>query len=57
MLAAVVGSFNLPAFVVRTLPLGRSDAIWSEIGAVGAFEVGIATLGETASPAGSPQPP
>jgi quaternary ammonium compound-resistance protein SugE len=34
---------------MRTLPLGTAYTIWTGIGAVGAFLVGIAVLGEQAS--------
>ncbi|MBM7331424.1 QacE family quaternary ammonium compound efflux SMR transporter, partial [Agrobacterium sp. S2] len=34
---------------MRSLPLGTAYAIWTGIGAVGAFVVGIFILGETAS--------
>jgi quaternary ammonium compound-resistance protein SugE len=36
---------------LRTLPLGTAYAIWTGIGAVGAFIVGIVLMGESASPA------
>ena len=34
---------------MRSLPLGTAYTIWTGIGAVGAFLVGIAVLGESAS--------
>jgi quaternary ammonium compound-resistance protein SugE len=34
---------------MRTLPLGTAYTIWTGIGAVGAFVVGIAILGEQAT--------
>jgi len=34
---------------MRTLPLGTAYAIWTGIGAVGAFIVGIVILGEAAT--------
>jgi quaternary ammonium compound-resistance protein SugE len=34
---------------MRTLPLGTAYTIWTGIGAVGAFLVGIAVLGEPVS--------
>lgn len=49
MLAAMVGSFALLAWAMRTLPLGTAYTIWTGIGAVGAFVVGVAALGEAAS--------
>jgi quaternary ammonium compound-resistance protein SugE len=49
MAVAMVGSFGLLALAMRTLPLGTAYTIWTGIGAVGAFLVGIAVLGEQAS--------
>lgn len=48
-IAAMIASFALLALAMRTLPLGTAYTIWTGIGAVGAFIVGIAVLGETAS--------
>ena len=39
-------SFAMLAFSMRTLPLGTAYTIWTGIGAVGAFVVGITFLGE-----------
>jgi quaternary ammonium compound-resistance protein SugE len=39
-------SFALLALSMRTLPLGTAYTVWTGIGAVGAFVVGIAFLGE-----------
>ena len=39
-------SFGLLALSMRTLPLGTAYTIWTGIGAVGAFVVGIVYLGE-----------
>nr|WP_246526966.1 quaternary ammonium compound efflux SMR transporter SugE [Plastoroseomonas hellenica] len=44
-------SFWLLAAAMRVLPLGTAYAIWTGIGAVGAFVVGILVLGESASAA------
>ena len=44
-------SFGLLAAAMRTLPLGTSYMVWTGIGAVGAFLVGILVLGEQISPA------
>jgi quaternary ammonium compound-resistance protein SugE len=49
-LVAMIASFGLLAFAMRTLPLGTAYTIWTGIGALGAFLVGIAVLGEHASP-------
>jgi quaternary ammonium compound-resistance protein SugE len=42
----MIGSFSLLAMAMRTIPLGTAYAIWTGIGAVGAFVVGIFFLGE-----------
>ena len=49
-LAAMAVSFGLLSWSMRTLPLGTAYTVWTGIGAVGAFIVGIAVLGESASP-------
>lgn len=48
-LVAMVGSFWLLAVAMRSLPLGTAYAIWTGIGAVGAFVVGIVVMGEAAT--------
>jgi quaternary ammonium compound-resistance protein SugE len=48
-LVAMVGSFALLSMSMKSLPLGTAYTIWTGIGAVGAFLVGIAFLGEAAS--------
>ncbi|HWA18232.1 MAG TPA: multidrug efflux SMR transporter [Devosia sp.] len=48
-LAGMVASVGLLAVAMRSLPLGTAYTIWTGIGAVGAFVVGIAVLGEQAS--------
>ena len=45
---AMIGSVWLLALAMRTLPLGTAYTIWTGIGAVGAFVVGIVFLGELA---------
>ncbi len=47
-LVAMFASFGLLPLSMRVLPLGTAYTIWTGIGAVGAFVVGIAVLGETA---------
>jgi quaternary ammonium compound-resistance protein SugE len=47
--AAMIASVALLSFAMRSLPLGTAYAVWTGIGAVGAFIVGIAVLGEAAS--------
>lgn len=39
-------SFGLLSVAMKTLPLGTAYAVWTGIGAVGAFVVGITVLGE-----------
>ncbi len=46
-LVAMVASFALLAWSMKTLPLGTAYTIWTGIGAVGAFVVGVAVLGES----------
>lgn len=48
---AMLGSLGLLALSMRSLPLGTAYTIWTGIGAVGAFAVGILVLGEAATPA------
>jgi quaternary ammonium compound-resistance protein SugE len=45
-LVTAVGSFVLLALAMRQLPLGTAYAVWTGIGAVGAFVFGIIMLGE-----------
>ena len=45
----MIASFALLSLSMRSLPLGAAYTIWTGIGAVGAFLVGIAILGEQAS--------
>ena len=42
-------SFSLLTYDMRTLPLGTAYTIWTGIGAVGSFLVGVFILGEPAS--------
>jgi quaternary ammonium compound-resistance protein SugE len=49
-LIGMLGSFGLLALAMRVLPLGTAYTIWTGIGAVGAFLLGIAVLGEPANP-------
>lgn len=48
-LVAMIASFGLLSYAMRALPLGTAYTIWTGIGAVGAFVLGIAVLGEQAS--------
>ncbi|ALH94246.1 DMT family transporter [Acinetobacter equi] len=42
-------SFGLLAYAMRSLPLGTAYVVWTGIGAIGSFLVGIFILGEPAS--------
>jgi quaternary ammonium compound-resistance protein SugE len=47
--ATMLLSFGLLALSMRSLPLGTAYTVWTGIGAVGSFLVGIAVLGEPAN--------
>lgn len=47
---AMLFSFGLLSWSMRVLPLGTAYAVWTGIGALGAFLVGIVVLGESAAP-------
>jgi len=49
-LIAALGSFGLLALAMRGLPLGIAYMVWTGIGAVGAFVLGVVMLGEAATP-------
>ena len=49
-LVTMVASFALLAAAMKSLPLGTAYTIWTGIGAIGAFTVGIFVLGEAATP-------
>lgn len=46
---AMLISFGLLAMAMRALPLGTAYTIWTGVGAIGAFIVGIVVLGEPAN--------
>ncbi|WP_417456936.1 DMT family transporter [Kordiimonas sp.] len=46
MTVAMVASFGLLALAMRSLPLGTAYAVWTGIGAIGAFVVGVVILDE-----------
>ena len=50
MLAGMVISVVLLAMAMRDLPLGTAYAVWTGIGAGGAFLIGILFMGEAATP-------
>jgi quaternary ammonium compound-resistance protein SugE len=45
----MMASFGLLSLAMRSLPLGTAYTIWTGIGAVGAFVVGVVFLGEQLS--------
>jgi len=45
-LLTMLVSFGLLSISMKSLPLGTAYAVWTGIGAVGAFVVGIVVLGE-----------
>ena len=47
-LIAAAASFGLLSISMKTLPLGTAYVVWTGVGAVGAFLLGIAVLGEAA---------
>ncbi|MET4684928.1 DMT family transporter [Brevundimonas faecalis] len=49
-IAFMIVSFGLLSMSMKSLPLGTAYAIWTGIGAVGAFVVGVAVLGEALTP-------
>ena len=49
-LTAMIGSFALLSWSMRVLPLGTAYTVWTGIGAVGAFILGIVFLGESMTP-------
>lgn len=49
MVITMLMSFGLLAWSMKVLPLGTAYTIWTGIGAVGAFIVGVALFGEALS--------
>lgn len=47
---AMLASFGLLSQSMRTLPLGTAYMVWTGIGAIGAFGVGVVALGEPLTP-------
>ena len=45
----MIASFALLSSAMKTLPMGTAYVIWTGIGAVGAFVVGVVLLGESLS--------
>lgn len=48
-LVFMIASFTLLSYAMKSLPLGTAYTVWTGIGAVGSFAVGIFFLGEPAS--------
>jgi quaternary ammonium compound-resistance protein SugE len=48
-IVAMISSFWLLSLAMKELPLGTAYAIWTGVGAIGAFILGIIVLGEAAS--------
>jgi len=48
-LIAMLASFGFLAAAMRSLPLGTAYAVWTGIGTLGAFVLGIVMLGEPAT--------
>jgi quaternary ammonium compound-resistance protein SugE len=48
-IVAMIASFWVLSLAMKELPLGTAYAIWTGIGAVGAFILGIIVLGEAAT--------
>jgi quaternary ammonium compound-resistance protein SugE len=48
-IGGMIVSFALLSWSMRSLPLGTAYTIWTGIGAVGAFLLGILVFGESAS--------
>jgi len=48
-IVAMIGSFWLLSLAMKELPLGTAYAVWTGIGAIGAFILGIVVLGEAAT--------
>lgn len=46
----MIASFALLSVSMKTLPMGTAYVMWTGIGAVGAFVVGVTLLGEHLSP-------
>lgn len=50
MLVSMVASFWLLAVAMRELPLGTAYMVWTGIGAVGSFILGIILMGDPVTP-------
>lgn len=45
-IVTMIASFSLLSLSMKSLPMGTAYTVWTGIGAVGAFLVGVAVLGE-----------
>jgi quaternary ammonium compound-resistance protein SugE len=48
-IVAMIASFGVLSMAMKELPLGTAYTIWTGIGAIGAFILGVVFLGEAAS--------
>jgi quaternary ammonium compound-resistance protein SugE len=48
MLSAIISSFSLLAFSLKSVPFGTAYALWTGIGAAGTMIVGMLAFGESA---------
>lgn len=48
-LIAMIASFALLSIAMKSLPLGTAYTVWTGIGALGAFALGVVILGEAAT--------
>ncbi|WP_102224405.1 DMT family transporter [Acidimangrovimonas sediminis] len=46
----MVASFFVLSLAMRSLPLGTAYAVWTGIGTIGAFLLGVTVLGEAVTP-------
>ncbi|MDB6176592.1 multidrug efflux SMR transporter [Paracoccus sp. Z330] len=51
MLVGMIASFWLLAAAMRQLPLGTAYMVWTGIGAVGSFVLGVVMFGDAVTPA------
>lgn len=49
-IVAMIASFVVLSLAMKSLPLGTAYTIWTGIGAIGAFVLGVVVLGEAATP-------
>jgi quaternary ammonium compound-resistance protein SugE len=47
---AMIASFWVLSLAMKSLPLGTAYTVWTGIGAIGAFVLGIVLLGEAVTP-------